>query len=104
MQDRYEALAELLKDEETAKTVLGSSPEEAQVNIKSRGLDFTVEELTKLADYTLASTENKNELNEESLDDVSGGVSGIAGVACGPLAFSVIARAMLNSAIIWRKK
>ena len=49
MQDKYEALAELLKDEAAAKAVMGSSPEEAQANLKAKGLDFTVEELEQLA-------------------------------------------------------
>ena len=83
MQDKYEALAELLKDEETAKTVMGSSPEEAAVNLKARGLDFTAEELTKLANDAIASESGSGELSEESLDNVSGGVVGVVAVGVG---------------------
>ena len=81
MQDKYEALAELLKDEENAKEVFGKSPEEAQVNLKARGLDFTVEELKELAEKAVAGADG--ELDENSLDDVAGGIVVTAAVAVG---------------------
>ena len=101
MQNKYEALAELLKDEETAKSVLGSSPEEAQANLKAKGLDFSLEELKKMAESALASTDGKGELNEDTLDNVSGGVFRPAIMsALSP----AILRVMVGSAIIWRRK
>ena len=81
MQEKYEALAELLKDEETAKAVFGKSPEEAQVNLKARGLDFTVEELKELAEKAVTSADG--ELDENNLDDVVGGIVITAAVAVG---------------------
>ena len=70
MQDKCAALAELLKDEETAKAVLSESVEETQANLKAKGLYFTVEELVGIADQFAG----KGELNEEQLDDVNGGI------------------------------
>lgn len=101
MQDKYEALAEFLKDEETAKSVLGSSPEEAQTNLQAKGLDFSLEELKKMAESALASTDSKGELNEDTLDNVSGG---IIRSAIMPALSPAILRMMVGSAIIWRKK
>ena len=69
MEEKYKALAELLKDEETAKEVLSESVEETQANLKAKGLDFTVEELLEIAKAQLP----KGELDEGSLDDVNGG-------------------------------
>ena len=83
MQDKYEALAELLKDEETAKTVLGSSPEEAQINLKEKGFEFTVEELTKLAEDAVSAENSGGEMDEDLLDNVSGGVIIGATIAIG---------------------
>ena len=70
MNEKYKALAELLKDEENAKEVLSESVEETQANLKAKGLDFTVKELIDMADKILG----KGELNEEQLDDVNGGI------------------------------
>ena len=69
MEEKYKALAELLKDEETAKEVLSESVEETQANLKAKGLDFTVEELLEIAKAQLP----EGELDENSLDDVNGG-------------------------------
>ena len=68
MQDKYEALAELLKDEETAKAIWGNTPEEAQTNLKEKGLDFSVEELLEMAQPP------EGEISESELDNVSGGI------------------------------
>ena len=69
MQDKYEALAELLKDEAAAKEVLADTLETTQANLKAKGLDFTVEELTQIVQLQTQS----GELDETSLDDVNGG-------------------------------
>ena len=69
MQDKYEALAELLKDEATAKEVLADTLEETQANLEAKGLDFTVEELMQIVQ---AQTQS-GELDETNLDDVNGG-------------------------------
>ena len=101
MQDKYEALAELLKDEAAAKAVMGSSPEEAQANLKAKGLDFTVEELEQLAAYTLSSAQDKNELDESALDDVSGGIYFPAVM---PSSFPAIAKVLSTVLALWKKK
>ena len=69
MQDKYEALVELLKDEAAAKEVLADTLEATQANLKAKGLDFTVEELMQIVQ---AQTQS-GELDETSLDDVNGG-------------------------------
>ena len=70
--DKYQKFAELISDETKAKEVLSESIEETQANLKKHGMDFSIEELIEMAQNVLSSTES-GELNEDSLENVSGG-------------------------------
>lgn len=72
--DKYTAFAELLKDQATADQILSDSIEQTQQNLKERGLDFSIEELEKIAAQAIAQAE-QDELSEEDLEDVAGGVT-----------------------------
>ena len=75
--EKYQALAELFKDEATAKEILSDSVEETQQNLKKYDLDFSAEELEEIAAKVVAQEES-GELNEDALEDVAGGVAGLA--------------------------
>lgn len=72
--DKYQAFADLMKDEAKAKEIISDSIEETQENLKKLGLEFTIEELEEIAAKSIAQGEG-DELTEDSLDDVSGGVA-----------------------------
>ena len=71
--DKYQELAELLKDPAKANEILSDSMEETQANLKANGLDFSIEELEDLA--VKVTAQDEGELGEDALDDVSGGVA-----------------------------
>ena len=70
--DKYQELAELLKDPAKAEEILADSIEETQANLKANGLDFSIEELEALA--AKVTVQEQGELSEDALDDVSGGL------------------------------
>ncbi len=90
--DKYQLFAELISDEEKAKEILSESIEETRANLLKEGLDFSVEELTEMSQGVGVSTNNE-ELGEDALDDVAGGIafSALCGVALGAYAISAYA-------------
>ncbi len=78
--DKYEKLAELIANEEEAKSIFVASVEETKENLKSRGLDFTEAELVAFS--TGLNDANSDELNEEALEYVAGGARSYAEEEC----------------------
>lgn len=74
MDERYEKLAELLKDEASADEIIADSAEETQKILQNKGLDFSVDELKELA-KSLLSNDDTGEMDEKALERVSGGVN-----------------------------
>lgn len=72
--DKYEALAEILNDEDLSKEVIADSAEETVKNLQARGLDFSVEELKEVASNIDKATKTSGEIDESDLDNVSGGL------------------------------
>ena len=83
--DKYQQLAELLKDQDKANAFLSESVEETQKNLEKEGLDFTVDELVEIAEKVEKKENEGDELNEDSLDDVSGGVIGLGAALVVPV-------------------
>lgn len=76
--DRYEALADILKDPETARGVIADSVEETFKNLAIRGIDFSVDELREISTIVHAhETSNDRELDVSKLDNVFGGAARI---------------------------
>ena len=76
--ERAELLANYLAaDQDRAQALLELSPEEAVAKINADGNDFTVEEVKEFGE-TLQKVTKTGELNENELEDVSGGVIGTA--------------------------
>ena len=71
--DKYQELAELLNDPAKASEILSDSIEQTQANLKANGLDFSIEELQDLA--VKVNANDQEELSEDALDDVSGGLA-----------------------------
>jgi len=88
-----EITLELFKNEAFMKKVCFMSAEDAQKEFAAKGSDITVEQLNAIAEEARKMLENGDELDEEALDDVTGGkMSGwqmfkfCAGVAIGIVA------------------
>lgn len=71
--DKYQELAELLNDPAKANEIFSDSIEQTQANLKANGLDFSIEELQDLA--VKVNANDQEELGEDALDDVSGGLA-----------------------------
>lgn len=73
--ERKELLGKFLyEDLERAKKLTEMSPEDAAVEIKSYGFDFTADELVSFAeDVEALRASMEGELSEDDLDDVAGG-------------------------------
>lgn len=79
--ERAEKLADFLKsDKERATKLLELSPEEALTVINMAGNDFTIEEIVEFGDQLKKASNCNIELDEENLDDVSGGAGVTLGV------------------------
>jgi len=79
METKYITLSELFKDNEVAQKLLACSPEEAVVFLKKEyGLEFTVTELTEVAQgiQDALKEDSSDELSSEYLDEVTGGGKG----------------------------
>lgn len=76
MNPRYEALANILKEEGTLEKLLNCTSEEAVVVLREEyQLDFTVEEMDEVAAGMKAAMEqgDSEELSLEDLENVAGG-------------------------------
>lgn len=91
--DRFEQLAQILAaDEVDAERLLSMSAEAAAVQLEEMGYDFTAEELKSFAARVKALTDpTEAELDENTLDDVTGGGVGALRILltllrdCGPI-------------------
>lgn len=65
----------VLKDEETAKKYLSMDPTEVAAAVSKDGMNFTADEIVELGSElaALAEKSKSGELNEDALDNVSGG-------------------------------
>lgn len=74
--EKFEMLANYMnEDQERAKALTAVSVEEACKKINADGYDFTVEELHDFAQIAeKASSVKQGEMNEDELDNVSGGI------------------------------
>lgn len=83
MDERLAKFTELMKDVNFMGKVLKMTPEEAVDAFKAEGAEFTVEEITTLADIIKKQAEMGNELDEEALAAVAGGAKwGWQGYVC----------------------
>lgn len=80
--ERAEILANYLKENvERSKELADLSPEEAVKSINADGFDFTADEVKEFGDNLKMAVLHADELGEENLDEVSGGlVAAAAGV------------------------
>ena len=75
-----ERIKEIFSDEEFVKELFSKeTPEEAQALLAEKGMVISVEDIVKVRDLLikkieLAEKNESEELNEEDLEDVSGGV------------------------------
>lgn len=77
--ERAEKFADFLKEDvERANQLVEMSPEEVVEIANAAGNDFTVEEVTEFGDNFKAIAAQSEELNEENLDGVSGGIAAAA--------------------------
>jgi len=74
--ERVEKLTKYLLEDESRKALLDLSVDEALAKINADGIDFTAEELKEFAEdmQKVAAKSANGELDEASLEDVSGGV------------------------------
>ena len=83
--ERIQKLTEVLSaDKEEGQKLIDMSPEEAVAAINAKGYDFSVEELKSFAEKLKNVMQKKDELSEEDLVSVAGGmgVGATIGVAC----------------------
>ena len=73
---------EVFSDEEFVKELFSKeTPEEAQAMLAEKDIEVSVEELVKLRDLLIKKAqqaEGSEELNDDELEDVSGGIIGFA--------------------------
>ena len=88
---RAEALSNFLtSDPERAKTLLSMEPDEALVAINAAGYDFTIDELTEFGAEVRRVSLLNDEISEENLEEVAGGVAGVITIAfVGTVCFAV---------------
>ena len=73
--DKLEKLMKIMEQEQKANDVFVESLEETQENLRRKGLDFSIDELSAIAKGVVESTkENSKELDENDLEMVVGGV------------------------------
>lgn len=78
--ERTELLGKYLQEDvERAKKLLDLDPEEAVAKINADGYDFTVDEVVEFGEHL--SNAASDELSEESLSEVAGGVVAAAAAA-----------------------
>jgi hypothetical protein len=79
-----EKIKEVFADEEFVKEFLSKeTPEEAQALLAEKDIDVSVSDLCKLMDMLIAKVENPDaeaELDDEALEDVSGGSLALVGI------------------------
>ena len=79
-----ERIKEIFADEEFVKEFFGKeTPEEAQALLAEKDIDVSVSDLCKLMDMLIAKVENPDaeaELDDEALEDVSGGSLALVGI------------------------
>lgn len=73
MDERLAKFTELMKDVDFMGKVLKMTPEEAVAAFKAEGAEFTVDEMTTLAELIKKQAEMGDELDEEALAEVAGG-------------------------------
>lgn len=71
MEERLEKL-QLLLEQEGADRIFADTLEETQANLHARGVEFSAGELKEIV-RSLAAQTAEGELNEDALEDVSGG-------------------------------
>lgn len=89
--NKYQAFAELMKDETKANEIIADTIEQTQQNLLKYDLEFTTEELKEIA-AKVATMSETDELNEDALDDVAGGVA-FASLCAAALCFYAAASA-----------
>jgi hypothetical protein len=79
-----ERIKEVFADKEFVKEFLSKeTPEEAQALLAEKDIDVSVSDLCKLMDMLIAKVENPDaeaELDDEALEDVSGGSLALVGI------------------------
>lgn len=78
MEEKYQVLDNLFKDDDVAKKLLSLTPEEAVTFLQEQyHLTFSVEELNDVASGMKAAlSDNGDELTNDQLDEVAGGGKG----------------------------
>lgn len=73
---------ELFADKEFVEKILElESAEEVQAALKEKGLELTVEEINQIKEQLIKSGESGEEVSDEELEQVAGGVVGTV-IAC----------------------
>lgn len=88
--NRAEALSKYLTaDADRAAKLLSEEPEAALTAINADGYDFTLDELKEFG-AAVREVASSDELNEENLENVAGGVAGVITIAfVGTVCFAV---------------
>ena len=82
-----EKLSKLLNDEDFLKKILPmKTPEEVQAEFKKEGLELSIEEIEALGKAINAAAKKGKPLSEDELENVSGGMLDLLGVALLPVA------------------
>lgn len=87
MEEKFVKVNELLKDSsfiEELKTA--ENDEDVQKLFAAKGIDLSLDEIAQMVQESIAAHE-KGELDEESLENVSGGVIGLLCLGAGAIAF-----------------
>lgn len=79
-------------DEEQIKAMFNLSAVEAVAQFKAKGYDFTIEELEAFATHLRNMLTQNDELDENALDNVSGGSVTACIFLCGVLGGMIIAK------------
>ena len=75
----------VFENEELAKKIVPMQPEEAQKALAENGFDFTIDEIIEAGNelYAMREQQMSGELDEDDLENVSGGISIVAvGIIC----------------------
>ena len=79
-----ETIREVFSDEAFVKALFAlETPEEVQSALKEKNIEFSIDEILKIRDLLLKTTENGGVLSDEELQEVSGGLVVCASVIVG---------------------
>lgn len=79
-----ETIRQVFSDEAFVKTLFAlETPEEVQSALKEKNIELSIEEILKIRDLLLNTTENGGILSDEDLQQVSGGLVVCASVIVG---------------------